>query len=625
MLQRRHLLVCFSLVTALSVGFAAADSATQLGAATQPATTQPAAAPEKLDGFATVQSAITTELQRATPALPQVGYLGIDAGPNDDGNLVVRHLDPGSPAATAGFKDGDVITRVGGDAHPQLEPFRQWLLNQTPGAKLTLTVKRDGREIELSPVVAPASRPMKLAGQRAVMGVQLADAPQGSEGALIDRVSPDMPADRAGVQPGDVVVELDGVPVTARQSLTDALQNHAPNDEIKLGVKRDGKHVELRVKLVADRNPNPIFGGVERTPAYFKKSVYRLAVVGVEFPDHKHNTDISTNDWEQSLFSKKSYSQTATGQTAYGSLYDYYQEISAGNLRVEGKMFDWVEVAKNRSEYAQATGDTQKMLPEALGKLLDREGKDALNGFDGIAFIYAGDRVATNRGGLFWPHKGMVPFNGARWDYLIAGEGGPKMTNISVFCHEFGHMLGLPDLYARPENPGSEGLGVWCLMSNQLPNGRPQHMSAWCKEQLGWLKPAVIDPTVQQKLVLSPVESSSRECYKVLIRANGSEYLLLEDRRKTGFDTDLPGEGLLVWHVTNNRPFLVESHGISGPVGPRAYPQDVPFPSSANHALTPYTTPSSRSQLGGGLPVFISEIQRRPDGRITFAVGYVYF
>ena len=78
------------------------------------------------------------------------------------------------------------------------------------------------------------------------------------------------------------------------------------------------------------------------------------------------------------------------------------------------------------------------------------------------------------------------------------------MTNISVFCHEFGHMLGLPDLYARPEKPGMEGVGIWCAMSNQAGNGRPQHFCAWSKEKLGWVKPAVIDPTVKQKLVLAP-------------------------------------------------------------------------------------------------------------------------
>lgn len=73
----------------------------------------------------------------------------------------------------------------------------------------------------------------------------------------------------------------------------------------------------------------------------------------------------------------------------------------------------------------------------------------------------------------------------ARISYFICPEGGKTMTSISVFCHEFGHMLGLPDLHARPENPGSEGVGVWCLMAAELQKGRPQHMSAWCKEKLG--------------------------------------------------------------------------------------------------------------------------------------------
>jgi hypothetical protein len=196
------------------------------------------------------------------------------------------------------------------------------------------------------------------------------------------------------------------------------------------------------------------------------------------------------------------------------------------------------------------------------------------------------------------------------------------MTNISVFTHEFGHMLGLPDLYARPENPGSEGLGQWCLMSNQLGNGKPQHMSAWCKEQLGWLTPTVIDPTVKQKLILAPVEGSARECYKVLARADGTEYFLLEVRRKTGFDIDLPGEGLLVWRVVRGRPILEESHGVEGPLGPRSFLRQVPFPSAANSSFTPFTTPSSKPQLGGGLPVFITHIERLPDGRVAFRVGY---
>jgi hypothetical protein len=155
-------------------------------------------------------------------------------------------------------------------------------------------------------------------------------------------------------------------------------------------------------------------------------------------------------------------------------------------------------------------------------------------------------------------------------------------------------------------------------------NGKPQHFCAWSKEKVGWVKPAVIDPTVKQKLVLAPIEDSPKECFKVLLRPDGSEYLLLENRRKKGFDESLPAEGLLIWRVIGNRPFLQESHGITGPSGPRTMLNQVPYPSESNDAYTPYTTPSSRSQLGGGLPVHVTNIRKLPDGRISFQIGYEY-
>ena len=212
----------------------------------------------------------------------------------------------------------------------------------------------------------------------------------------------------------------------------------------------------------------------------------------------------------------------------------------------------------------------------------------------------------------------------ARISYFICPEGGETMTSISVFCHEFGHMLGLPDLNARPENPGSEGVGVWCLMATELQKGRPQHNSAWCKEKLGWLKPAVIDPTEKQKLIRAPVEGSSTECSKVLIRRDTSEYLLLKNRQQRDFDTGLPAAGLLVWRVVGDHPIPEESHGIEGPLGPRVFLNSIPFPSPSNHAFTPDTHPSSRSLLGGDLPVHIHEIRQLPDGRITFTIGHSY-
>jgi M6 family metalloprotease-like protein len=275
-------------------------------------------------------------------------------------------------------------------------------------------------------------------------------------------------------------------------------------------------------------------------------------------------------------------------------------------------------------EYATGNASKTAMFNEACEKLLARDGKDSLKDFDGVFFIYAGGRAQVARGSLYWPHRSNFKFQDKSWPYFIVQEGGEKMNDISVFCHEFGHMLGLPDLYARPENPGSEGVYQWCAMSNQVGAGRPQHFCAWSKEQLNWITPCVIDPSVKQKLILSPIEDSPKECFKVLVKPDGSEYYLLENRKKKGFDVSLPGEGLLIWRVVGNRPILEESHGVEGPAGPRSFPTSVPFPSAANDAFTPFTIPSSRSQLGGGLPVHITNIRRLPDGRITFHIGYEY-
>ncbi|MGL4421161.1 MAG: M6 family metalloprotease domain-containing protein, partial [Gemmataceae bacterium] len=169
----------------------------------------------------------------------------------------------------------------------------------------------------------------------------------------------------------------------------------------------------------------------------------------------------------------------------------------------------------------------------------------------------------------------------------------------------------------------------WCAMSNQLPNGRPQHFSAWSKEQMGWIVPKLIDPRVPQKILLNPIEDQPSECLKIPLQADLSEYLLIENRQRRGWDKELPADGLLIWRVFpgnrgSQQVYLEEAHGVAGPTGPRVYAGAVPFPSPANNSFTPYTIPSSKSQMGGGLEVYITNIRRLHDGRMTFHVGYEF-
>lgn len=457
--------------------------------------------------------------------------------------------------------------------------------------------------------------------------------------AVIEAVAPDSPAEAAGLKDGDAVTKLGGEPVTGAAMLRDALRGKLAGESVALTVARGAKTLTLTAKLKPTTEPMAVVertfgkggrgGWDDRLPRAWRKPTYNLAILGIEYPDVKHNPKVTDKDWEDSMFSLGAYTgKSATGQSVRGSMNDYYKELSNGTFKVEGKFVGWVEASKKRMDYSSGSGTSSGeklgLLTEALERYTKQAGKDALKDYDGVFFLYAGGRVQTTRGGLYWPHRASVTFGGRRIPYFIVQEGGTTMNDISVFCHEFGHMLGLPDLYARPELPGSEGVGQWCAMSNQIGGGRPQHFSAWSKEVLGWVKPTVIDPAVRQKLVLAPIETDPAQCFKIKVRPDGSEYFLLEVRAKTGWDEKLPGEGLLIWRVVNNKPVLEESHGVEGARGPNVHLSSVPYPSAANDSFTPYTIPSSKSQLGGGAAVYITNIRRLPDGRVTFHIGYDY-
>ncbi len=592
-----------------------------------PLDTKPTGATEKdklqaeLADFRTVETAITTRVSRTVRNGGQTPYLGFHVEAEGT-RLKIAAVEPDSPADKAGLKKDDVLRAIAGQKPVDALALRELIQAKSPGDKVPVVVQRQDKEQTLEVTLAAISRPLTTpTGARAVMGLQTSEA---TEGLRVDRITPGMPAAEAGLKEGDVILKLDGTEINGTERLSSTLAARKPGDTVTVTFKRDGKPQETKVKLVESADGGRARGWDNRLNGTWRGDVYRLAVVAIDFPDVKHSDKITTKDWENALFSKGKYTDASvTGQQVYGSLNDYYLELSCGKLRVEGKALLPVEVSKKRIDYANLS-DRTTLLNEALDILEKHDGKDVLKDFDGIFFVYAGARADSQRGGLYWPHRASFGHNGKRWPYFIVPEGGQRQTNISVICHEFGHMLGLPDLYAKPEVPGMEGLGVWCAMSQQLDGGRPQHFSAWCKEQLGWLKPALIDPTVKQKLILGPVESSGKECYKVLLQADGSEYLLLENRKATGFDKNLPGEGLLVWRVVDGRPLLEESHGIAGPQGPTRFLQSIPFPSASNNAFTPYTTPSSRSIKGDGYSVHITNIRRLPDGRITFWIGYEY-
>ncbi len=125
------------------------------------------------------------------------------------------------------------------------------------------------------------------------------------------------------------------------------------------------------------------------------------------------------------------------------------------------------------------------------------------------------------------------------------------MNAIGVFCHEWGHVLGQIDFYDTDYS--SNGVGTWCLMGagNYNNNSQsPAHFSALSKAENGWMTLINVDST----MTLTNVEIPAIQFNPVAYRLDkggrySNEYFIVENRANLGFDTGLPGHGLMIYHV----------------------------------------------------------------------------
>ena len=445
-------------------------------------------AADPIEGYVPLHQAISTTIQAPMSNSDGLsGYVGL-AVDMKDGAIVVSDVAPESAAARGGVVKGDRVKDIDGVMLKAAADLRGVIQGKSPGDKIKVGIRRGGENKMLTLTVEALSHPRKL-GDKAVLGVRTG-APSSEVGVDIVSVVDKKPAALAGLRIGDRILKIDDEEIGEEKSLVDALSERRAGDVIKISYRRAGKVSQKDVTLVGDDMDGSLPPEEQRIlKNIWKKNSFRIAVICVEFSDVKHNEKIPLKEWEEAYFSRGTYTKkNATGQQVYGSMADYYQEVSCGKMSVEGKVFDWVEAKKKKVEYNVANKGKFKtdFFTELVQEIEKAHGENALKDFDGLAFIYSGPRLADmQRNSILWPHRSTVKIGSKTWPYVIVAEGGEQMESISVMCHEFGHILGLPDLYARPENPGSEGVGVWSVMSNVVRNGRPQHFCAWSKEQLG--------------------------------------------------------------------------------------------------------------------------------------------
>lgn len=337
---------------------------------------------------------------------------------------------------------------------------------------------------------------------------------------------------------------------------------------------RDGFATPDRARLANNDFYREGVTSKERGPAFdlkHRKPKMRVAVILAEWQDLRHS--IEAEEFEKAFFSEGTYrGKSSTGQQVYGSLRDFYDEMSYGNLEVTGKVFDWVELPGNYADYRNASFGSRILSDAMLRAVREKHGADALDEFDGLAFVWAGNSIS--RTSALWPMRLSFRQLPEKVGFKMAEYHLGEMTAIGVACHEMGHTFGVNDKYGLGAN--ANPIGPWCLMAKGThgnePSGRhrPFHLCAWCKMVIGWVKPAVIDPKKPQKLALRPISFGPREAFRILLKPDGSEYLLLENRRREGFHSDLFSPGLVVLRVGPNdlpsapqtRVKLLPAHGL---------------------------------------------------------------
>ena len=202
-------------------------------------------------------------VQRVTPDL------AASMGLKETSGVIVSAVMPGSAAERAGVKRGDVIKAFNGQPVQDTNSLRNRVADAGPGTTADIAIVRDGSERHLSAKLDEAT-PDKTArrGDRGesddrgdndttALGVSVAPltseaadrlrVPRGTQGLVIEDVTPDGRAADAGIQPGDIIVEANRQPVKTVEELRAATRG-ASDRPLLLLINRQGRDIFVTVK-----------------------------------------------------------------------------------------------------------------------------------------------------------------------------------------------------------------------------------------------------------------------------------------------------------------------------------------------------------------------------------------
>lgn len=253
----------------------------------------------------------------------------------------------------------------------------------------------------------------------------------------------------------------------------------------------------------------------------------------------------------------------------------YFKDMSFGQFTPQFDVVGPVKLSHPLRYYGAGNDNMSRLIPDACSAVndsVDFSQYDS-NGdgyVDLVYVIYAGhsESEAGNSTDDIWPKSGYSDFgtfDGKKvYRYGVNNELNGRETSknklingIGLFCHEFSHTMGLPDIYATSGAPGYNkdnfGMEFWDLMDGgeYVHSGRfPTAYTSWEREVMGWMNVDTLTDTAH--VVLRTIDSkgdSARSC-KIVNPSVKNEAIYLQNIQNKGWNYYLPGHGLLVYRVS---------------------------------------------------------------------------
>ena len=292
-------------------------------------------------------------------------------------------------------------------------------------------------------------------------------------------------------------------------------------------------------------------------------------VILMQYPDKAFLDPDPQSYWHNALNTGK-----ISNTNAIGSLHQYFLDQSNGIFDVDFDVRGPFTTKENRAYYGKDVNNNDQHADSlVIEGCLALDGEVDFNDYDWdgdgivdqIIVIYAGngqnDTSADDRDETIWPHQWALsqykPWkahkqNGVIIDTycVINDEIRGASDGFGTVAHEFSHCLGLPDFYQTEGSAHSkDNFGTYDLMHRGCYNGEswcPANYTAFEKYSLGWYKPVPLTEAITIS-GLKPM-SDGGEAYQIDNDGNTNEFYLLENRTKSGWDTHIPGEGLIITH-----------------------------------------------------------------------------